>query len=185
MRPEILTHPNIPKPLHGISPRTIMGQKWWDDKRRHVYALYDYHCAACGVHKLEAAGPKWLEAHEYWNIDYMTGICKIESIEPLCHYCHAFIHSGRLAIINKSDEYKKSVIEHGFKILKKNNLQPFYFVVDLADRFNIKHEGIKGYIPKLNKNLNWSDYVLIFNGKEYRSRFNDIFEWKKHYKGGF
>ena len=93
LKPEILAHPHIPKPMHGLSPRTIMGNEWWDVTRKEVYAKYDYHCIACGVPKAEAIAHHWLEAHEFWHIDYRTGVCEISSIEPLCHYCHNFIIS--------------------------------------------------------------------------------------------
>lgn len=114
LKPETLCHPNIPKPLHGISPRTINGQFWWDKVRQSVYKKYDYHCIACGVSKQDAKKHKWLEAHEFWKISYSTGRCEITSIEPLCHYCHNFIHSGRLAkiVYNEKSEnirYKNSI----------------------------------------------------------------------------
>lgn len=117
LKPEILCHPHIPKPLHGVAPRAIKGQTWWDKTRQEAYRSTDYHCVACGVHKHEAKKHKWLEAHEFWNIDYNTGVCEVKSIEPLCHYCHNFIHSGRLSMIVGKEKSKQEVIdilEHGF-----------------------------------------------------------------------
>jgi hypothetical protein len=89
-----------------------------------VYAKYDYHCIACGVHKTKAKKFKWLEAHESYSINYKKGICKIESIEPLCHYCHNFIHSGRLGMILGRQKTHNEVEEILQKLPKSEFINP-------------------------------------------------------------
>lgn len=178
LKPEILTCPNIPKPLHGISPRTIMGQQWWDNKRRKVYASTNYRCVACGVHKSNARARKCLEAHEYFNINYETGICKIKSIEPLCHFCHNFVHNGRLGV-SGDIKFIRDVLDHGFDIVRKNNLAVFFNAVNLGNIVGANTVGVKTYTPKCS--VKWLDWVLIFNGKEYRSNFKNYEEWMEFY----
>ena len=92
LSPELLTHPNIPKPLHGITPRDILGKAWWDQQRQIAYRERHYHCWACGVHKSQAAYYQWLEGHESYDIDYVHGIVTLREIVALCHACHSFIH---------------------------------------------------------------------------------------------
>jgi hypothetical protein len=184
LKPEILTHPNIPKPLHGLSPRTIKGKIWWDATREEVYKSMDYHCIACGVEKLKAKKHKWLEAHEFWNINCQTGICKVDSIVPLCHYCHNFIHSGRLAMIinkEKSEAEVIEILEHGFSILKNNKLKAFMPTIKLAEQIGARTFNVKGYTPNTNNKLKWSDFTLVFEGTEYRSKFSSIEDWKSFY----
>ncbi len=189
MKPEILCHPHIPKPLHGLSPRTIMGQDWWDKTRREVYASTNYHCAACGVHKSEAKEHAWLEAHEFIKVDYKTGTCEIISIEPLCHYCHNFIHSGRLSLIIGTEKSKQEVIEileHGFRILAEHKLKCFPFTLDLAKQLKCKTFGVKPYelfesFPWEKNAIYWGDWRLIWEGEEYRSKFKSFDAWMNHY----
>lgn len=89
--PGILTHPNIPKPLHGVTPRTIKGSGWWNKVRRAAYAVHDDHCHACGEHK--SKNPRgWLEAHEVYSIDYARGrvLCRRRRALPDLPYVHSF-----------------------------------------------------------------------------------------------
>ena len=182
-KPEILTHPNIPKPFHGMAPRTLMGEAWWNVVRREAYARYNYRCVACGVHKTQAQGPKWLEAHEYWNIDYIDAICEVKSIEPLCHFCHNFIHSGRLSMIvggEKTVEEAVAILEHGFMILALNGLDCFPGTAVLARELKANTLGVKAYeLP--DHDPEWHEWKLLFNGLEYRSQFAGYEDWAVHY----
>lgn len=183
--PEVLMHPNIPKPLHGINPRSIKGPNWWNKIRQEVYASTGYRCIACGVFKLEAKGPKWLEAHEYWDIDYETGICEIIKLIPLCHYCHNFIHSGRLLMILQEGKIKEeeaiAILEHGFEILKNNKLKCFYNTLEIANGLGAETFNVKAAKIKVNENVKWGDWQLVFEGKSYRSQFVDEIAWGDYY----
>lgn len=181
LKPEILCHPHIPKPLHGMNPRTIMGQEWWDKTRFEAQKRTDYRCIACGVKKIDCG---WLEGHEYWNIDYKTGACEVVSIEPLCHMCHNFIHSGRLNMImdmGKTEEEVIDILEHGFFILSQNKLKCFPFTLRFAESIGANTFGVKAYKqPKIE--AKWEDYHLIIDGKRYDSLFKSYEDWKNYYQ---
>lgn len=183
LKPDILSHPNIPKPLHEVNPRNIMGKEKWDITRQEVYKSSDFHCVACGVHKSQAKKHQWLEAHEYYSIDYKNGKVKIESLQPLCHYCHNFIHSGRLSMILGKDKSLSEVIEileHGFMILFRNNLQAFPFTVELAKSIGAKTYGVRPYNIE-ETSIEWGDWRLIWDGKEYPPKYKTFEEWEERY----
>ena len=184
LRPEILTHPNVPKPLHGVNPRIIFGQAWWDKTRQKVYEETNYHCIACGVHKLHAEIYARLEAHEFWNIDYNTGRCEVTSIVPLCHSCHMFIHSGRMSALVGTDMETETVIQiikHGYKILKQNNLKAYHVVAELAAKLGVDTLGVPSYDIVPNPNLGWEDLYMVYEGQEFPARFKNLEEWKLEY----
>ena len=183
MKPEILTHPHIPKPLHGLNPREILGKEWWDKGRFEAQKRTNHTCVACGIKKEDAKKYQWLEGHEYWDINYMIGRCKVVSIEPLCHYCHNFIHSGRLEKImgkEKSINEVKEILEHGFKILSENKLRCFPFTLELGKKLKVNTYNVEAYLLPESK-VKWGDWILIIENKEYKSKFKNIDEWYAYY----
>lgn len=165
LRPEILCHPNIPKPLHGINPRTIYGKSWWDNEREKVYRNQDYKCLVCGIEKIKAKYHKWLECHEMYDVNYNTGEVKFIELVALCHSCHNFIHSGRLKVLYQtgkiSEQRYNDILDHGLKILRDNNLNKI-----------LTHEC----------NASWDDWHLLMpDGKKYYSNFKDYEEWRNFY----
>lgn len=170
LRPEILSHPTIPKPLHGLNPRTILGKAWWDIERKKAYAASNYHCMACGVAKQNALYHPWLEAHELYKIDYVKGTSEMTEIVALCHACHNFIHTGRLLMLVQSykisPEKAKKIVEHGMNVLSKADKNKLYPKVDLTS-IEIQE---------------WSKWRLIIDGKAYKPLFKNQEEWELYYK---
>ncbi len=157
LHPEILMHPNIPKPLHEVNPRNIMGQAAWDVIRKEAYASTNYHCIACGVHKSEAKGR-----------------VEIDRIIPLCHYCHNFIHSGRLSMIlgkEKEEDEVIEILEHGFKVLADAGLSAFHFTVHLAHELGADDHGVVPSITPDGETPAWEDWRLVWEGNEYPPKY--------------
>lgn len=163
-RPAILLHPNIPKPLHGLAPREILGKAWWDQTRKEAYRRQHYHCAACGVAKEAARYHQWLEAHEVYDIDYPLGRSIYIETVALCHACHNFIHSGRLKILAEKGEIphekRIEILHHGNRLLVTAGLKP------------------RAYTGKCAR---WSKWRLVLNGVEYKPKFKSFKAWAKHY----
>lgn len=183
LKPEILSHPNIPLPLHGLSPRVINGDAWWNKVRQETYKKYDYHCLACGTPKILAKGHQWLEAHEYYDIDYKKGTMVCKEIVPLCHYCHNFIHSGRLLAVmgkEKSVEEVRAILEHGFALLAQISLRAFPGTIALAKQVGANTFGVTAYAVK--DCVSWEKWRFIWNGKEYFSKFKNVEELNKFYE---
>lgn len=160
-RPEVLLQNNTVKPLHKVVPRTILGKQWWDETRERAYAATDYHCIACGVPKSSAKWHKWLEGHEVYTIDYKNGRMTYIETVALCHFCHCFIHDGRLkAMLDRKeinqDKYD-AVMAHGKLVLKEAGLR--------------KESNLGRQVAP------WSEWRLVLFGQEYPPIFKDYNEW--------
>jgi hypothetical protein len=167
-RPELIAELGIPLPLSGVNPRTIMGKEWWDEKRRKAYKTNNWCCWACGVGTDETHKHR-LEAHECYDIDWKTGRMTFREIVALCNKCHSFIHRRRLQQLcyrRAGDASKaatkryREVIRHGYALLTANDL----------------------YMQRpLLSGISWSNWCLVFDGKEYPPKFKDEAEVKAHY----
>lgn len=160
LNPRLLLHPNIPKPLHTVNPRTIKGNTWWNAVRTEAYNLMGYHCHACG-HLGNRDANDFLEAHEIYDIDYNTGRVTFLGVAALCSMCHKYIHSGMLEVLldrgDISKERYNEIKEHGFRVLSDAGLP------------TMREEPLVL--------CEWGDWYLELDGKRYCSPFKDIQEW--------
>jgi hypothetical protein len=159
-RPELLLHPQIPKPLHGCAPRVILGEDWWNRERQAAYAANDFCCWACGVPKADALIHQWLEGHECYEFDYAKGRLTLKEIVALCHLCHNFIHLGRLGMLLKrgetTHEFILQVIDHGRTVTK----------------------GLKApALPKIS--APWAAWRMVIDGKEYGPTSENYTAWSR------
>lgn len=180
---EILCQPHVPKPLHGVNPRSIMSRKEWDSIRFEAQRKTNYTCVACGINRVNIKDYKWLEGHEKWHINYNNGCCEVTEIVPLCRYCHLFIHSGFLKsqFTPKTKNLVLYTLNHGFSLLKGMGLKVFISTFEFAKFLRVETYDVGCYLPKVNPNLKWSDYYLFFEGKKYFSKFKSKREWEKFY----
>jgi len=161
--PRLLLDSNVPKPLHGINPRTVLGKAWWDVERKKASKKNNNCCYACGVHRSEAKYHPWMEGHESYAINYAVGNMRLKEIVSLCHSCHNFIHSGRLQNLYDKGEISPSkyhdITAHGLNLTKRfcAPKRPEYIQQD------------------------WSKWHLVINGKKYYSKFKNVVEWSRHY----
>ena len=128
-RPEVLIHGHLPLPLCGINPRTINGTGWWNKKRKEAYQANNYRCWCCTDHTSQLEQP--LQAHEAYVISYRYRVMRLQEIQALCWKCHMFIHSNvlvrELAENKISREQYMEVLLRGQGILKRNNLEMFWY----------------------------------------------------------
>ena len=175
LRPELLLHPNVPKPLHGLAPRVLKGKVWWDVERKKAYARNNYHCMACGVNapwddtNERFATEQKLHAHESYDIDYSSHTAELVEIVAICPMCHDYIHSGRTnALYSKGrldEEDCFYIFTHGDSILVDCGICP-----------SVKRVDTNSYRTE------WSKWKLILEGKEYFSKFKSFDKWREHYK---
>ena len=208
--PAILLHPQIPKPLHLLNPRTILGRVWWDEQRKIAYAKHNYCCHACGTHKLLAIYRQWLEGHEIYNIDYATGKVEFIRLVALCPACHNFIHSGRMQMLvaegKMSEKDYKAIIDRGKSLLRAAGIKdtrereltvdewkPVGYddvrVNDYWTEWNIDEKKLYTFRcinhwveEKVETECAWEDWHLVLYGNNYGQRFHSFSEWQNYFQ---
>jgi hypothetical protein len=174
LRPEVLLCPNTPQPMHGVVPREILGSRWWNATRQAAYESTAFHCVACGVSKYQAKAHQWLEGHEIYKADYQQGLWTYIETVPLCHYCHNYIHDGRLLWLLQRGQITQgryvSILQHGDRVLEAAGL----FRLSHAERDKlILAANAEGLIAP------WGKWRLILNGRRYPPKFRTYAAWVK------
>jgi hypothetical protein len=205
IHPILLCHPNIPKPLHTLNPRTIKGNKWWEGVKKEAKAKFNDHCWTCGIHKDNARFRRWLEGHESYSIDYSTGRVEYIGTCGLCHACHNFIHDGRLINMINKNEYNcqqfEQIMNHGNAIIKafveslgykwiggkqwawqkdEDGFSVLAKTTQLLDLYPFM-KTFSNKVQWLDGNCDWNQYHLVVDGIRYERKFDSLVEWQSFY----
>lgn len=200
LRP-LIAMPNIPKPLHGVAPRTLLGASTWNHMRKKAYALADDTCEICGA---KPDNLRHRHGHEVYEIDYRKGIARFVRVFCVCSLDHlGCIHTGRAITLYKHGnplyprEFLLEGAEKAFRIVQEYNkdhpkadLRCYTTYLDYlkCDELREEMEGliekyqVKFYEEDKKKMAKWEDWKLIIGKKEYTTPYKDYQAWEEAMK---
>jgi hypothetical protein len=126
----------------------------------------------------QAKRHQWVEGHELYFTDYAAGRAIYLETVPLCHYCHNYIHDGRMiALVGKGEMAQgsyKAIINHGNKVLREAGLEkPTWHERDAE----LRKMALEGRVAP------WSKWRLVLFGKLYKPLYATQEAWEQHYGG--
>lgn len=194
----LIAMPNIPKPTHGMAPRTLLGSRVWNQMRKHCYTRAEDTCEICGA---KPDNLRHRHAHEVYSIDWEKGEVKFVRAFCVCALCHlGCIHTGRAVTLYKQGNplYPKEFLlqgaEHAFKTISEYNqdhpdanLKAYatfleYLKVDelygpmtqLIGKYNVKF-----YMEDPKKMADWGEWKLIIGDTEFPTPYQSEHDWKE------
>ena len=200
LRP-LIAMPNIPKPLHGVAPRTVLGTTTWNHMRKFAYTKANDTCEICGEKPEEL---RRRHGHEVYEIDYEKGTAKFVRVFCICSLDHlGCIHTGRAITLYKQGNplYPKEFLlegaEKAFKTIYEYNkdhpgadLRAYVTFLEYLKQDElrgpmeelIEKYHIKFYMENTRKMAKWGDWKLIVGNKEYPTPYKDESEWEEAMK---
>lgn len=197
----ILTMPNVPKPVHKLCPRTILGNATWDHMRKRCYFEAGYKSQVSGFELDRSSKERTAHAHELASYDYATGEARFERTVCLSPLEHNFIHSGRMLTLYKqgsplaTKRYVLKCLENGFKLVNDwnemhKNMRPLRVYYTLAEyavtpgiadevKALIKKYNIKFYAENPHTLAPWDKWGLWIGNKFHKTPYKNEDEWKE------
>lgn len=197
LRP-LIAMPNIPKPLHGVAPRTVLDRRTWDHMRKFAYTKANDTCEICGY---KPDNLRQRHGHEVYEIDYKKGIAKFVRVFCVCSLDHlGCIHTGRAITLYKQGnplyprEFLLAGVEKAFKTIYEYNqdhpeadLRAYATFLDYLKvpdleasvRILIHKYDMKFYMEDPKKRAKWDEWKLIIGNEEYPTPYKSEKEWKK------
>ena len=200
LRP-LIAMPNIPKPLHGVAPRTLFGATTWNQMRKECYANANDTCEICGD---KPDNPRHRHGHEVYEIDYEKGVAKFVRVFCICSMDHlACIHTGRAITLFKHGNllYPKEFLlegaEKAFAMIQSYNkdhpdadLRAYATFLEYLKNDELKkpmEELIKKYDMKFymedpKKMADWKYWVLRVGDQVFMTPYENERDWEKAMK---
>jgi hypothetical protein len=145
----------FPKPLTGLTPRSLMGSKWWKKEKQDAILENNYCCHACGVNVNDAEIHKRLEAFPIYIRYGNDSRVVYRRCAALCHLCYCVAN------------FKMSM-----NLFEKDFMDSEKFDRICAHRNEMMvcaHFDGKNDLPILN----WDDWFLEIEGQFYFSKFKN------------
>lgn len=194
----LIAMPNIPKPCHGLAPRTLLGAQTWNHMRRRAYAMANDTCEICGE---RPENLRRRHGHEVYEIDYEKGTVKFVRVFCICSLCHlGGIHTGRAITLHKQGNplYPKEFLlegaEHAFQIITEYNrdhpdapIRAYRTYLDYLKSDDLREDmekliekyDMKFYAADPEKTADWKDWELIIGRNHYPTPYEDEKAWRE------
>jgi hypothetical protein len=157
-KPELLLQ-ELPKPLHTITPRFILGNSEWKRLKQKASLDNNYCCWCCGVNVNDTT-PQRLEGAPIFHVEYEYKMVYFRGVAAVCYMCNQFLNLRKVidsAVKHNNTETLFQIRLHGDALVN---------VVDkLINIFNAS---------QINDFQNWR---YNFNGVEYFSPFKNVDEY--------
>lgn len=119
-----------------------------------------------------------MEAHEIYDIDYIKGRAVFVEVVPLCHFCHNYIHDGRLTDLLQKGKVPHSkfvsIIQHGDRVLKS---------AGLSRLSKLERDREIALLEADGKLAAWESWRLILDGVEYPPIYKTFNDWLAEFTG--
>lgn len=197
LRP-LIAMPNLPKPIHGLAPRTLLGSSTWDHMRKLCYFSADNTCEICGE---KPENLRHRHAHEVYSIDYEKGEARFVRAFCICALDHlACIHTGRAITLYKHNnplypkEFLLEGVEKSFRIISEYNrdhpdadLRAYSTFLDYLKCEDLKEPvenlikkyDMKFYAEDPKKIAKWDKWKLIIGDEEYPTPYKSKADWEE------
>lgn len=83
----------VPSSCWFTNVRSCVDERDWERLRRMITRRTGMRCEICGATE-DREARRWLEAHERWTYDEVTGVQSLRRLICLCSDCHRVTHYG-------------------------------------------------------------------------------------------
>lgn len=195
----LITMPNIPKPLHGVAPRVVLGDVWWNRTRKVCYLWAKDTCEICGE---KPENLRHRHGHELYRVNWRLGETEFVRAICVCARCHLLgVHTGRAITLYGrgnplfSAEALLDGAEHAFKLIHDYNAdhkgkQPIRAYCTFIEylrhpelekpmRELIEKYDIKFYAENTKRMAKWGEWRLKIGERYYPTPYANEKEWRE------
>jgi Domain of unknown function (DUF5710)/Nuclease-related domain len=93
----------VPRSCWFTNVRSCVSQQDWERLRRPIVRRAGHRCEVCGAGE-DRVTRRWLDVHERWSYEDLTGVQALRRLIALCEPCHLVTHFGRANLTGRTEE---------------------------------------------------------------------------------